>query len=111
LVWENNSFERDALILNQLCQVKAANRCPSFWADSLIVCWEQLASGNAKSEDSMLVPLLLGGGKVQHVWVPVLPAMKKSMIDCRGDQSCVLSTAERTNQSALQDDLDVCLIV
>jgi hypothetical protein len=80
LVWENNLIDRDALVLNQLCQVKVANRCPSFWADSLSVRWEQLASGNAKSGDSMLVLLLLGGGKVQHMWFPVLPAMRKARL-------------------------------
>jgi hypothetical protein len=46
----------------------------------LIVRWEQLASGNAKLEDSTLIPLLLGGGKIQRMWAPVLPAMRKARL-------------------------------
>jgi hypothetical protein len=28
--------------------------------------------------DAMLVPLGPGGGKVRHLWIPELPAMKKA---------------------------------
>jgi hypothetical protein len=36
---------------------------------------------------------------------------EKSMIDCRSDQSCVMSSPGKANYSAWQDVFDVCLIV